>query len=156
MPAGAISVMTLEDLDAVLTIERSSFSRPWSRAALEGELTAPGGIAFVLAPAPRSAALPVIAYVFLRVLVDEVHVMRIAVDPRWRSMGAATRLMGHALSTAVDASVAGVFLEVREGNRGALSFYRKMGFREVGRRKSYYAEDGEDAIVMKRDIEEAS
>jgi ribosomal-protein-alanine N-acetyltransferase len=144
--------MTLEDLDAVLTIELASFSEPWTRSALASELAAPGAAAFVMSTAPRPAARFIIAYVLLRVLIDEIHVMRIAVRPGWRNQGAASRLMRHAIASMGRPPMRSFLLEVRAGNLPAFRFYRAMGFREIGRRKGYYSKTGEDAIVMKRDI----
>lgn len=80
MSRWTISAMTLEDLDAVLKIEKVCFGESWSRKAFEEELQAADAFLFVLRP----AAKPIIAYAALRIVLDEIHIMRIAVQPDWR------------------------------------------------------------------------
>ena len=89
-----------DDLEAVVAIESQSFAQPWKRRALEGELGSPGALAFVLKPPGVAAQSDVAAYIFLRLLINEVHIMKLAVAPEHRRQGLATYLVGRALAEA--------------------------------------------------------
>ena len=132
------------DLAAVERIERASFSDPWSRQALFGEL---------LADAMR---LPLIAELdgevcgFLMAwrVVDQLHVLNIAIAPGLRRRGVGTALLLAAARRARADGLQEITLEVRAGNRAARRFYRRHGFAETGLRPRYYADNGEDAVIM--------
>ena len=145
-----------DDLNAVATIEARSFEQPWKRRALAEELASPGSRAFILR-CPDQAALPTVgAYIFLRILVDEVHIMKVAVHPDRRRQGLATRLTHQALGEARREGCRRAILEVRVSNSAAIGLYSRLGFKTIGERKRYYAPAGEDALVMAKNLEEAS
>ena len=135
--------MREEDLEAVLSIESASFSRPWTRAHFLEEISSTLGH-------PTVALLPdgtVAGYLCLKQVLDEAEILDVAVSPVSRGMGIGRFLVQHALESARERGAQLVWLEVRVGNREAISLYESVGFRETARRKGYY-DGGEDAIVM--------
>jgi len=143
--------MTVHDLDAVMDVEVVSFSSPWSKSTYRHEIKRnEHGAYWVVSPSHLvdGMAPSVLAYAGTWQLGDEVHVTTIAVHPRWRrrQLGEwtllkvieAVRLNGACLIT----------LEVRTSNDPAIALYRKLGFEEVGKRRGYYLDTGEDARLM--------
>jgi [ribosomal protein S18]-alanine N-acetyltransferase len=136
--------MRSEDLDEVLAIERASFGMPWSRGAFLYEMqqnrvarcwvTREGG--------------RVVGYICLWEIADEVHVTNVAVLPSRRRQGIARAMLGGVLDDGRARKLRMVVLEVRPSNRDALLLYESFGFRVVGRRRGYYYDTGEDALIM--------
>ena len=89
-------------------------------------------------------------FAVLALLGDVADLERIAVAPSRRRHGVGTRLLGSAVARASAAGAGAVVLEVRADNAAALSFYDEFGFREVGRRRGYYAEGTVDAVLMEK------
>ena len=87
-----------------------------------------------------------------RTVADEVEVLTLGVAPSWRRKGLARSLMTAALAEAGQAGARQVFLEVRESNQGARAFYATLGFSETGRRRAYYRDPAEDALVLSRPV----
>jgi ribosomal-protein-alanine N-acetyltransferase len=135
------------DLDVVAALEHVSFPVPWKREYFEAEI----GAAYRynrVAIAPKG---DIAGYVFCAFAAGEMHVNKIAVAERHRRRGVATLLMDEVLEFARRTQVEEIYLEVRVSNRPARAFYGGLGFREAGRRSRYYL-DGEDALVMVRDL----
>ena len=132
------------DLDDVLSIERASFSMPWSRGAFLYEMEQ-NQVArcFVVRHGARVAG-----YVCLWEVADELHITNIAVHPDLRRRGIARTLLERVLADARQRAIRLVVLEVRPSNAEALALYESFGFRVVGRRRGYYYDTGEDALVM--------
>jgi ribosomal-protein-alanine N-acetyltransferase len=80
--------------------------------------------------------------------VDEIHIATIAIHPDFRGHGLGEKLLLQVLKSAKEEGAVSSFLEVREGNNPAITLYRKFGYVESGRRKGYYKDNGEDAILM--------
>jgi ribosomal-protein-alanine N-acetyltransferase len=139
------AAMMLEDLDEVLEIERASFATPWSRAAFRYEITQ-NRVArcFVV----RAAGSPVLGYLCLWEIGHEIHITNLAVHPDHRRQGLARALLGPVLEDGRERGVTLAFLEVRPANTQAIGLYESLGFRMIGRRKGYYFDTGEDALVM--------
>ncbi|MBU2502911.1 ribosomal protein S18-alanine N-acetyltransferase [bacterium] len=133
-----------EDLGAVLRIEHLSFSDPWTADALYGEL---GADALRLSLVAERAG-QVCGYLMAWLVVDQLHVLNIAIDPDARRLGLGTALLAEAARRAEPLGMVDVTLEVRRSNTGARQFYRRHGLREVGLRPGYYGDNGEDAIIM--------
>jgi len=138
-----ICPMTTDDLDQVLEIERKSFPQPWLRQHFIDELNAQ--YAFPLSAFDATGRL--IGYICPMQLLDEGHILDVAVDPEVRGAGVGRLLVQKVLEECCCNGASFVSLEVRESNLAAISLYSKMGFAEVGRRKRYY-ENGEDALMM--------
>jgi [ribosomal protein S18]-alanine N-acetyltransferase len=131
------------DLDAVAELERISFPIPWKREFFASEV----GTAHRFNRVVRAPDGMLAGYVFCAFAAGEIHVNKIAVDPRCRRRGIAGLLMKEVLDFSVRIQAEEIFLEVRPSNLPARNFYTRLGFREVGRRPQYYG-DGEDALVM--------
>ena len=144
--------MRPDDLDEVVAIERASFSMPWSRGAFLYEIQQ-NRVArcWVLRDGDRLAA-----YLCLWEIGDELHVTNIAVDPAMRRRGLARHLLGAILENGRARHLRAVTLEVRPTNDEARTLYESFGFRVVGRRRGYYYDTGEDALVMELKLEEAT
>jgi ribosomal-protein-alanine N-acetyltransferase len=81
-------------------------------------------------------------------LVDEVHIATIATHPEFRRHGIASRLLSNILLHGIEEGAQTSFLEVRESNLAAQEMYRKFGYEVAGRRRRYYRDNDEDAILM--------
>jgi ribosomal-protein-alanine N-acetyltransferase len=147
-----ITAMTLEDLDEVLRIERASFPTPWSRAAFRYELTQNRVARCLVIRAPGTAVL---GYLCLWEIGHEIHITNLAVDPAHRRQGLARALLALVLDDARARGLTLAFLEVRPTNVEAIGLYESLGFRSIGRRKGYYFDTGEDALVMEADLRPA-
>ena len=139
-----VSAMTAEDIDAVHAIERESFAIPWSREAFVKEVTENLCARYVVL---REDGAPV-AYAGAWLVIDEGHITNIAVRSDRRGRGYGERITSALIQLCADTGVRYMTLEVRRGNAVARRLYEKLGFVEVGYRKRYYADNGEDALVM--------
>ena len=90
----------------------------------------------------------VVGYICLWEIADEVHVTNVAVHPGRRRQGIARALLGGVIDDGRARKLRMVVLEVRPSNRDALTLYESFGFRVVGRRRGYYYDTGEDALIM--------
>jgi len=89
-----------------------------------------------------------LGYLCLWEIGHEIHVTNLAAHPDLRRRGVARTLLGAVLDDARSRAVSLAFLEVRPTNVEALGLYESFGFRVIGRRKGYYFDTGEDALVM--------
>jgi [ribosomal protein S18]-alanine N-acetyltransferase len=146
----AIEPMRSADLEEVLAIERASFSMPWSRGAFLYELEQ-NRVArcYVVREDGR-----LIGYICLWEVADEVHITNVAVHPDLRRRGVGRSLLSAVLDDARQRKLRLVVLEVRPSNAEALGLYESFGFRVVGRRRGYYYDTGEDALVMEASLVE--
>jgi ribosomal-protein-alanine N-acetyltransferase len=142
--------MTLGDLPGVLEIEERSFPTPWSAASFRHEiLENPYASLFVVRTPDRSRVL---GFACVWVVEAELRINNIAIHPDWRGRGLGGRLLRFLLEFAARQGCREVTLEVRPSNRVAIRMYRRAGLVEVGRRRQYYSDTHEDAIVMGRTI----
>lgn len=148
MPAWSITTLTEHHLDRVIAIENASFEYPWKRASFLSEMKVKDAEAHVVIHGRQQ----VIAYTCLRRILNELHVLKIAVASPWRRRGVATWLMDRCFLLARKKGVETVQLEVRPSNEAARALYAKLGFKIVGARLKYYADTGEDALVLKKEI----
>lgn len=173
-----IEPMTAKDLDEVLAIERVSFTNPWSRHAFLYELrdnrvaalwvargvatsgsdaSAAGVPSPAHSPAPVPAPAPapaVVGYLCLWLIADEVHITNLAVHPDHRHRGVGRYLLGTLLGHYRGQGATRAALEVRPGNVQARRLYESFGFRQVGLRKGYYFDTGEDALLMEARLDD--
>ncbi|MCX7856455.1 MAG: ribosomal protein S18-alanine N-acetyltransferase [Deltaproteobacteria bacterium] len=136
-------VVSLSDLNRVFQIEKASFPSPWTKEALKTQINSPLGFNLGL-----EVDGELIGYIMCLLASDECHILNFAVDPRFRGRGYGSELLSIALDTLQKKGIRHVFLEVREKNLVALRLYIKSGFKIVGKRKRYYEDSGEDALVM--------
>lgn len=139
-----IAPMRRRHLRSVLAIETAVNPKPWSMNLFIGELAKPESRSYVVA---RSGAV-VVGHAGVLFIEDEGHVTTISVDPAWQRRQIATRLLLAQLSRSRDHGATAMTLEVRVANRGAQELYRQFGFAPAGIRKGYYADSGEDALIM--------
>jgi ribosomal-protein-alanine N-acetyltransferase len=144
-----IEPMRLGDLDAVMEIEKVSFRSPWSGQVFLEEMSRDWAHVDVVRDRDRRA----VAFGNYWLVADEVHLLNIASHPEHRRQGHASRLLAHVIEFGRARACRVVTLEVRRSNAAAIRLYRRFGFRAVGVRPNYYAEDQEDAVVMLLDLE---
>jgi len=135
--------MREEDLEDILAIERASFPSPWTRRAFIEILCSASTRNFVLERGGRC-----VGYLVAYVVSPEAHIANIAIDPRFRRRGLGAFLLSCSIEEMKKESVREFYLEVREGNLEARNLYSRLGFTVLGRRKRYYRDTGEDALVM--------
>ena len=133
--------LTYGDLPSVISIERRSFPTPWSLAMFVLELSKPSGIC--LAAEDESG---LIGYLVCARYDEVWHLMNVAVVTENRRRGVASELIDRLFEEA--GQDARFTLEVRVSNLPAIAMYERIGFRSAGRRRSYYHDNGEDALIM--------
>ena len=142
-----LTPMTMEHVPQVAALERACFSRPWSEAMLENELWNDSAVVIV-AEGEDGAVL---GYAGLQTVLDEGYINNVAVAEAYRRQGVADELIA-AFVRFGQAKLAFLTLEVRASNAPAIALYSKHGFAEAGRRKNYYDDPKEDAILMTRNF----
>ncbi|MET0512033.1 MAG: ribosomal protein S18-alanine N-acetyltransferase [Thermoleophilaceae bacterium] len=136
------------DLPQVIAIERRAFPTPWSLAMFVLELSKPSGISL--------AALiddALVGYLVCSRYDSTWHVMNVAVDDGLRRQGLATSMLERLFELA-DKPNEQYTLEVRTSNDPAIRLYERFGFRAAGKRRAYYHDNREDALIMWRTVPE--
>jgi ribosomal-protein-alanine N-acetyltransferase len=173
--------MAVDDIARVMEIDTLSFPLPWSPTSYRYELTQNpnshflvaviGGAAPVRGPKEpdslvdrlrpshwfRHASQPppprqVVGYGGFWFIIDEAHISTIAVHPDWRGQGVGENLLVSMLEQALDLGALTATLEVRVSNAPAQALYQKYDFEQTGRRKRYYRDNGEDALMMTAEL----
>ncbi len=139
-----------EDVPAIVAIERAAFTDPWSPRSFR-EALAHSAVYFAVA---RRDETEVAGYVVAWFVADEGEIANLAVSPNAWGAGIGRALLDAALEEGRRRDVAAVYLEVRDSNDRARRLYRSRGFEEVGRRRRYYAQPVEDAIVLRRTLKQ--
>jgi len=143
-----ISEMTEVDLRDVQTIEKCSFPLPWSEGMFKAELSLDFSHNFAVKLNREGNEEVLVGYICFWVIEGEAHLLNIAVKPDYRRMGLGKHLMRFLIDFCRTEKVEVVTLDVRPSNSSAIEMYRKMGFRKEGLRPRYYADNGEDALIM--------
>jgi len=141
-----IQQLSVNDLDEVISIERISFKDPWTRIMFEREINS--STFFVLRQKETNTLSAYFGY--WRIL-DELHIINLAVAPEYRGQGIGSLIVEHILDEAKKYGCKRVMLEVRSSNFIAQKLYFKFGFQTVGVRKRYYS-DHEDALLLEKKI----
>ena len=136
--------MTLEDLDTVSELEARIFPRPWSREDYAHELTENKVARYLVAERDGE----VLGFAGAWIILDESHITNIAVAEEARRQGIGYGVTRALLQYLSNLGAAYATLEVRKSNEAAQGLYRKLGFIQVGIRKRYYEDNGEDALLM--------
>lgn len=137
------SPFAIEHIPAVMHIEGEAYPEPWTYQMFRQELENRQGYFCVMYFNEEIAG-----YGGFWLLLDEAHITRVTTVSRLRGMGLGRRMMKHLLETAGEQGATVARLEVRESNLCALRLYESLGFLREGRRKAYYQNTNEDAIVM--------
>ena len=151
MPEKKIIVgeMTADDLPSVLEIERACFSDPWPYSIFVTDLKSDQTTTLV-----ARAGKHVIGFAICMVIVDELQLTNIAVDPDFRRKKVGHMLLERLFYIGERQGCKIMYLEVRRSNNGAISFYNKYGFDTLYERKGYYRNPPEDALVMVLNLDE--
>jgi len=140
----AIEPMTIADLPSVLSIERASFTTPWTEANFRHEIEG-NPLAWNLVVRAEGK---VVGFACAYIVADELMINDLAVDSSQRRLGVARAMLRHLADGARVRGCHRATLEVRLGNEPARALYESFGFRVVGRRPGYYADTGEDALLL--------
>lgn len=135
--------MQIKDIPEVAEIERASFTAPWSETSFFNEVMKPGSVSRVAGFSGR-----VVGYICAGRVLDEGHILTIAVHNDYRRRGIASALVGNVVKSLKRDLCRFIFLEVRSSNDEAKKMYEKFRFRPVGTRKNYYSSPVEDALIM--------
>ena len=135
--------MTADDAEETAAIERACFAMPWSREAFWGEIKNDNTLYLV-----ATAKDKVVGYMGAWLLQGEAQITNIAVHPEYRRRGIGEKILREFVKSIKQRDVTAMTLEVRPSNVAALALYTKFGFKDYGRRKGYYLDNGEDAIIM--------
>ena len=139
-----IGPMTVADLPRVLAIERMSFTSPWTEANFRHEIEA-NPLALNLVGRADGG---VVAYACAHIVADELMINDLAVDSSLQRRGHGSALLRHLIESARTRGCRLATLEVRPSNAPARALYEAFGFELVGRRRGYYADTGEDALLL--------
>ena len=139
-----ITLMRVEDVEAVHAIEEACFATPWSLASFLYEVTENQCARYLVMREDGEC----VAYAGMWFVLDEAHVTNIAVRPDRRGLGYGKAITKALVQLAADSGMTWMTLECRRSNAVAQALYRKLGFTEVGFRKRYYADNNEDALIM--------
>lgn len=132
------------DVDAVLKVENEAFTTPWSRAAFEAE-TSDNELAYYLVVDVGGA---IAGYAGMWLIIDEAHVTNIALAAAYRGAGLGEKLVRSLMELARERGAISMTLEVRVSNEKAQALYTKLGFVSRGKRRNYYTDNREDALIM--------
>lgn len=144
-----IDRMTEHDLLEVCQIEGLSDLSAWGWDAYHKELeVAPETVMLVARLNPSIEGIALAGFIVARVIADELHVNNVAIRPEYQRLHLGLELLQRTLVQAKQRGATVAHLEVRAGNQAAQELYRRCGFREVGRRKRYYRNPTEDALLM--------
>ena len=139
--------MDRSHLSGVADLEKLCFTTPWNEAMLEEELYNDTA-SFIVAQGENGEVL---GYAGLHVILDEGYIDNVAVRPEYRRQGIADQLLD-VFCRFGEAHLRFLTLEVRPSNTSAVALYEKHGFKEAGRRKNYYTDPTEDALLLTKEF----
>jgi [ribosomal protein S18]-alanine N-acetyltransferase len=146
-----INAMKLDDLPAIMAIERVSFPTPWTEGMFERELESPHSHR-LCARTNNEKGSVVAGYIIFWLVADEIHLHDLAVGLPYKGQGIALKLMEEMTEIARRNKVRAMTLEVRESNIEAIKLYQKCGFVVKGIRPLYYLDTREDGLIMWADV----
>ncbi|MGQ9554824.1 MAG: ribosomal protein S18-alanine N-acetyltransferase [Anaerolineae bacterium] len=142
-----IRPMRIEDVERVAVIEQLSFSLPWPPDTYRRDL-GEDSLAHYLVCECDEEQPQLVGYIGYWLIEDEAHISTIAVHPDYRRLGLGELLLANMLDDAIKRGARSSTLEVRLSNTAAQALYLKYGFRVTGKRRRYYRDNNEDALVM--------
>ena len=140
--------MELQDVPQIAELEKVCFSDPWSEKSIVSELDNPLSCWLVAVSGEQ-----VVGYVGSQTVLDGSDMMNIAVSPDFRRKGIAESLIEALISFLHERGSRCLILEVRASNVPAIALYGKLGFLEIGRRRNYYRNPKEDALILRKEWE---
>lgn len=150
----SLEPLTVKDSDAISALHREDFVRPWTGGEFADLLAQDTVFGYVAREVGRGKAPPV-GFVLARLVAGEGEILTVAVARSHRRQGLGWKLMDAVLRELHAQRAEALFLEVDETNAPAIALYRRLGFREVGKRPGYYRAPGSGAngaLVMRRDL----
>ena len=141
---GTIRDATHSDLSAIIALEGRCFQYPWPDEAFAQELKNAWSTTEVV----EKRGGIIVAFIVYWIVEDELHLLDIAVEPELQGQGLGHSLMEHLEQICELDELTFITLEVRVGNEAAVRLYKRMGYDVIHRRKRYYVDNGEDALVM--------
>jgi ribosomal-protein-alanine N-acetyltransferase len=150
-PEISLRPMAAADLPDVLAIELTSYTMPWTEATFRGLLRRRDADCLVATHDERP-----VGYAIAWSILDQCELGNVAVGTDWRGLGIGRTLVLGVMEKARERRVREVFLEVRPTNSVAQRLYAALGFRLVGRRRNYYQQPAEDALVMRLELDPRS
>jgi ribosomal-protein-alanine N-acetyltransferase len=146
--------MQTDDLDAIMRIEPTIYTHPWTRGNFSDSLNS-GYSAWVLEEQVLEENQTMMGYSLMMMVMDEAHLLNLSITKGHQKRGLGRYLLEHMLKIAKNHKAVNMFLEVRPSNISAISLYENMGFCEISVRRGYYPTDQkisetgrEDAILM--------
>lgn len=143
MQGGIFRPMATEDIPEIAEMEKICFRSPWTERMLREELRNRVAHYHVI-----EGEQGLIAYAGMWVLYEEAHITNVAVLPAYRRHGYGEAIMLLSMEAAIMLQASEMTLEVRESNAAAQALYEKLGFETTGKRKRYYSDTGEDALIL--------
>ena len=143
-----VETMTAAHVSQIAELEKLCFSDPWNEQSVASELENPLSLWLVAVDGDRVAG-----YVGSQSVMGEADMMNVAVHPDYRRQGIAEGLIAVLVDKLRENEVYCLLLEVRASNDPAKALYEKLGFVEVGRRKNYYRNPREDALILRKEWE---
>lgn len=135
---------TKEDIDQIVTIEKVSFSSPWTKETFLEEFTN-NLLAYYSVVELKGE---IVGYTGMWIILDEAHITNVAIHPKVRGLKLGELAMRYLMGIAKYHGAKRMTLEVRESNKIAINLYYKLKFKEHGYRKNYYSDPVEDAKIM--------
>jgi len=137
------------ELPSVLSIEERNSDYPWSQDQFTTSIENSNNLCYCLSLKGKA-----IGYLIALLAIDTADILNIGIDPDFKRQGYGTTLLNHLIEELKKRNISEIFLEVRAGNKPAIQFYKKQGFKEISVRKNYYTKNSknqshrEDGIIM--------
>ena len=141
--------LTLVEIPLVLSIEEQNSDYPWSQGQFTTSIENSNNICYCLSLNDKT-----IGYLIAMLALDSADILNIGIEPNFKRQGHGTALLNHLIEELKKRSIGEILLEVRAGNKPAIQFYKKQGFKEISVRKNYYTKNSknqshrEDGIIM--------
>ncbi len=143
LSAAVVRPAVPSDLDQIYALEQVCSLNPWTRDGVAGSLSNRDSIFLTAEDQERR----IIGFACSLLVLDELHILEVAVDRCWRNAGVGALLINRLIQAAAAKSARRAYLEVRRSNLAAIRLYEKCGFAEEAVKTGYYG-DGEDAVFM--------
>ena len=145
-----LKALKAEQLQQVVELDRICLGGLWTLEGYQRELHSPNSTLLALSLSKAKESNYIVGIGCFWAILEEAHVTILAVHPDYQGQGMGQLLLYALLSDAVKRNLERATLEVRESNKSALFLYHKFGFQTAGKRKGYYQQTGEDALILWR------
>ena len=147
----SVRLANKEDSWAMYQVEKNSFATPWSYDSFAENVRHGLSVYFLAEYAGQ-----VVGFGGMLIVMDEAHIMNVAVLPNFRKKGIGKALLQNMIAEARRRNASAMFLEVRVSNQTARNLYCSCGFEQIALRKEYYTDNLEDAVIMRLEIGESA